>query len=49
MPEKSSNHDLPLLMDLCEEVRDLSMQYRLKRSQARAFAEIIKDMRSNLV
>ena len=33
-------HDLPLLMDFCEEVREASMQYRLNRSQTRALEKL---------
>ena len=33
------NHDLPLLMDFCEEVRDVSIQHRLNRSQTRALTK----------
>ncbi|MBC8392038.1 MAG: ParB/RepB/Spo0J family partition protein [Deltaproteobacteria bacterium] len=34
------NHDLPLLMDFCEEVREVSIQHRLNRSQTRALAKL---------
>jgi len=34
------NHDLPLLMDFCEEVREASMQHRLNRSQTRALEKL---------
>lgn len=34
------NHDLPLLIDFCEEVREASMQNRLNRSQTRALEKL---------
>ena len=34
------NNDLPLLMDFCEEVRDVSIRHRLNRSQTRALAKL---------
>ena len=30
------NHDLPLLMDICKEVQDISIQHNLNKSQTRA-------------
>ena len=33
-------HDLPILMDICEEVREASMQNRLNRSQTRALEKL---------
>ena len=33
-------NDLPLLMDFCEEVQDVSIQHRLNRSQTRALAKL---------
>ncbi|MBL7203632.1 MAG: hypothetical protein ISS63_04790 [Desulfobacteraceae bacterium] len=33
-------NDIPLLMDFCEEVRDVSIQHRLNRSQTRALAKL---------
>ena len=34
------NHDLPLLMDFCEEVREVSDQHHLNKSQTRALAKL---------
>lgn len=34
------NHDLPLLIDFCEEVREASIQHRLNRSQPRALEKL---------
>lgn len=34
------NNDLPLLIDFCEEVRDVSIRQRLNRSQARALEKL---------
>ena len=34
------NHDLPLLIDFCEEVRDVSIRQRLNRSQTRALEKL---------
>jgi hypothetical protein len=34
------NHDLPILIDFCEEVREASMQNRLNRSQTRALERL---------
>jgi len=34
------DHDFPLLMDFCEEVRDVSIQHRLNRSQTRSLAKL---------
>ena len=34
------NHDLPLLMDFCEEVQEVSIHHRLNRSQTRALAKL---------
>lgn len=34
------NHALPLLMDFCEEVREVSIRQRLNRSQARALEKL---------
>ena len=34
------NHDLPLLVDFCEEVQEVSIQHRLNRSQTRALAKL---------
>jgi len=33
-------HDLPLLIDFCEEVQEVSIQHRLNRSQTRALAKL---------
>jgi len=33
-------HDLPLLMDFCQEIRDLSDQHHLNKSQTRALAKL---------
>jgi len=34
------NNDLPLLMDFCEEVREVSIQHHLNKSQTRALAKL---------
>ncbi|GAG25795.1 unnamed protein product, partial [marine sediment metagenome] len=34
------NNDLPLLMDICKEVQDISIQHNLNRSQTRALAKL---------
>ena len=34
------NHDLPLLMDFCEEVQEVSIQHHLNKSQTRALAKL---------
>jgi hypothetical protein len=34
------NNDLPLLMDICEEVQEASIQNRLNRSQTRALEKL---------
>jgi len=34
------NHDLPLLMDFCKEVQEVSIQHRLNRSQTRALEKL---------
>ena len=34
------NHDLPLLMDFCEEVREISIRQRLNKSQTRALEKL---------
>jgi len=34
------NHDLPVLIDFCEEVREVSIQHRLNRSQTRALEKL---------
>ena len=33
-------HDLPLVMDFCEEVREISIHHRLNKSQTRALAKL---------
>jgi len=33
-------HDLPLLMDICKEVQDISIQHNLNKSQTRALAKL---------
>ena len=34
------NHDLPLLIDFCEQVRDASVEHHLNKSQTRALAKL---------
>jgi len=34
------NHDLPLLMDFCEEVREISIKHHLNKSQTRALEKL---------
>ena len=35
-------HDLPLLVDICKEVQDASIQHNLNKSQTRALAKLKK-------